>query len=162
MYKQPIPRRRSTSAQAGPVGGSVWHKEGRTQRGTPEGQRDIKGTTGAQSRLCVLQGETGPRPGLGFFGFLSPSEGTRFPREFNCPHSGFIVASPPKVPVDRGALPFKTFRALQRSRGPRAALCMLDEIPIYSPVSGCHRDLPDSCQGNSPARKLQKGHRSPF
>lgn len=50
-----------------------------------EGQRDIRGTTGAQSGLCVLQGGTGCRLGLGF---LRTSEGTQFPRELNCPHSG--------------------------------------------------------------------------
>ena len=158
-YKQPIARRGSTSAPAGPW---VALCGTRAQRGTPEGHGDTKAMTGAQSGLCVLPGETGPRPGPGFSGFLGPSEGTRFPRELNCSYSGFLVASPPKVPVDRGALPSKTFRALQRSRGPHAALCLLDEIPIYSPVSGCHRDRPDSCQVNSLALKLQKGHRSPF
>ena len=50
-----------------------------------EGQRDIRRMTGAQSGLCVLQGGTGRRPGLGF---LWPSEGTQFPRELNCPQSG--------------------------------------------------------------------------
>lgn len=145
MYKQPITRR-SASALAG----ALWvalcgtrkagHSEGlQRDRDTSE-ERQAPRAGRASSQVLA---SWGPVRALG-----PPGSLTAHAQEWiRCSFSS-------KGPCGQGSPHSKTFRAPQRSRGLHAALYMLGQIPIYSPVRGCRRDLPDSCQGNSPAREL--------